>query len=109
MWHHEHCCQAAWCCGHGHGHCADGGESVVTGPQKRKLVEIRKKKTYKQVVSRCKEHDNTAHMGAGTRQGEGMSASSQLVVGPGRPLRERATHCVPPSHCGCQPHHNLTE
>ncbi len=61
------CCQAAWCCGHGHGHCADGGESVVTGPQKRKLVEIRKKKTYKQVVSRCKEHDDVACAGAGTQ------------------------------------------
>jgi len=39
---------------------------VVTGPQKRKLVEIRKKKTYKQVVSWCKEHNDVVHMGAGT-------------------------------------------
>src|SRR6266851_2588658 len=35
-----HC--AVWCCSCSH-HC-----HVVTGPQKRKLVEKRKKKTYKQ-------------------------------------------------------------
>ena len=37
-----------------------GGESAVTGPQKRKLVEKRKKKLYKQGVSQCKEHSDTA-------------------------------------------------
>ena len=35
-----------------------GGESMVTGPQKRKLVEKRKKKPYKQGVSQCKKHSN---------------------------------------------------
>jgi hypothetical protein len=35
-----------------------------------------------------------AHVGAGTQQGGGMSASLWSVVGPSRPLRERATYCV---------------
>ena len=47
---------------------------IVTGPQKRKLVEKREKKTYKQADT----------------------MPSQSVVGPGRPSRERATtRCVP--------------
>src|SRR6266853_900489 len=37
-----------------------GGESAVTGPQKRKSVEKRKKKLYKQGVSRRKEHGDVA-------------------------------------------------
>jgi len=37
-----------------------GGESMVTGLQKRKSVERKKKKTYKQGVSWCKEHSDAA-------------------------------------------------
>jgi len=37
-----------------------GGESAVTGPQKRKSVEKRKKKLYKQGVSWRKEHGDVA-------------------------------------------------
>jgi hypothetical protein len=35
-----------------------GGESAVTGLQKRKSVEKRKRKTYKQAVSQWKEHSD---------------------------------------------------
>jgi hypothetical protein len=87
-----------WCCGCGCSHCVDGGESAVTRPQKRKLVEERKKKTYKQAVSQHKEHSNA-----------GMSMSSQSVVGPGRPSRERATCCVPSLTLIVVANHNLTE
>jgi len=37
-----------------------GGESMVTRPQKRKSVEKRKKKKYKQGVSQHKEHGDVA-------------------------------------------------
>ena len=37
------------------------GESTVTGLQKVKLAEKRKKETYKQRVSQQKEHSNVGH------------------------------------------------
>jgi hypothetical protein len=52
---------------------------------------------------------NAARAGAWARRDGGMLASSQSVVGPGRPSRKRATmHCVvPPLRCGHN--HNLLE
>ena len=38
--------------------CGVVGESVVTGPQKRRSVEIRNRKTYRQVDCRHKEHSD---------------------------------------------------
>jgi len=40
------------------------GESIVTGLQKVKLAEKRKKETYKQRVSQQKEHSNMVHAAA---------------------------------------------
>src|SRR6266851_3897707 len=51
---HSHGCHTVWCCGRGGCHHATWCHScghchhIVTEPQKRKLVEKRKKKTYKQ-------------------------------------------------------------
>src|SRR5216683_7017997 len=56
---HSHSCCAVWCCGYGGYCCATWCHScsychhIVTGPQKRKLVEKRKKKTYQQANMVC--------------------------------------------------------
>jgi hypothetical protein len=81
------CCYATWCCSCGHCHW-----------------------TTKEEVSRKKRKENVqaGRCGACSCEGHSDAMPSQSVVGPGRPLRERATCCVregPPSHCG----HNLTE
>ncbi len=104
---HSHGHRAVWCCGHGGCHhatwCRSHHRHVVTGPQKRKLVEKRKKKTYQQVNAVC-----AATRGMATQcvwvQGHGEVGACQChrgwewgLVGP-----QGRGRCVGHKHIACR-------